>query len=147
MFFTNFLARLGADAEVKTSQNNNQFVSLRVAKNYYDGEKKTAWVNVTLFGERAIKMKEYLKKGSAIMLYGEITPTLGKNKAGESAIFFDMTADRFEFPNVGNSGGTQSDEATSDANFGKFKKNEEAAAAAPAPAGTTAADPADDLPF
>ena len=81
------------------------------------------------------------------MLYGEITPTLGKNKAGESAIFFDMTADRFEFPNVGNSGGTQSDEATSDANFGKFKKNEEAAAAAPAPAGTTAADPADDLPF
>lgn len=146
MFYTNFLARLGADAEVKTSQNGNQFVSMRVAKNYYDGEKKTVWVNVTLFGDRAIKMKEYLKKGSAIMLYGEIRPSLGKTKAGEDAIFFDMAADRFEFPNVGNSGGTQSDSAEQ-TNFGQFKKNEEAAAAAPAPAGTSEASAADDLPF
>lgn len=145
MFYTNFLARLGADAEVKTSQNGNQFVSLRVAKNYYDGEKRTVWLNATIFGDRAIKMKEYLKKGSAIMLYGEITPSLGKTKAGEAAIFFDMTVDRFEFPNVGNSGGTQSD-STEQANFGQFKKNEEAAAVAPAPAGTSESA-ADDLPF
>lgn len=147
MFYTNFIARLGADAEIKTSQSGTQFVSMRVAKNYYDGEKKTAWINVTAFGERVIKMKDYLKKGSAVMFYGEITPTLGKTKAGEAAVFFDMTADRCEFPNIGNSGGTQSDEtATGNNNFGQFKKNEEAAAAAPAPAGTSAAD-ADDLPF
>lgn len=147
MFYTNFIARLGADAEVKTSQSGNQFVSMRVAKNYYDGEKKTVWINVTLFGDRANKMKEYLKKGSLVMLYGEVSPTLGKTKTGEPAIFFDMTADRFEFPNIGNSGGTQSDETTTNNNFGQFKKNEEAAAAAPAPAGTTAASDADDLPF
>ena len=145
MFYTNFIARLGADAEVKTSQSGNQFVSMRVAKNYYDGEKKTVWINVTLFGDRANKMKEYLKKGSLVMLYGEVSPTLGKTKTGEPAIFFDMTADRFEFPNIGNSGGTQSDETTTNNNFGQFKKNEEAAAAAPA--GTTAASDADDLPF
>jgi single-strand DNA-binding protein len=138
MFFTNFIGRLGADAEVKTSQNGNQFVSMRVAKNYYDGERKTVWVNVTLFGERAIKTKDYLKKGSAVMLYGEVTPTLGKTKAGEPAIFFDMTADRFEFPNVGNSGGTQSEETT-------VSKKDEAAAAAPAQA--TSSSSADDLPF
>lgn len=146
MFFTTFIGRLGADAEVKTSQNGNQYVSMRVAKNYYDGERKTVWVNVTLFGDRAIKMKEYLKKGSAVVLYGEITPSLGKTKAGEAAIFFDMTADRFEFPNVGNSGGTQSDSAEQ-ANFGQFKRNEEEVAAAPAPAGTSDASGADDLPF
>jgi single-stranded DNA-binding protein len=91
-------------------------------------------------------MKDYLKKGSAVMLYGEITPTLGKTKAGEAAVFFDMTADRCEFPNIGNSGGTQSDETAATNNFGQFKKKEEAAAAAPAPAGTSAAD-TDDLPF
>jgi len=144
MFYTNFLARLGADAEVKTSQSGNQFLSMRVAKSYYDGERKTVWINVTLFGDRAIKMKEHLKKGSLIMLFGEIKPTLGKLKSGEDTIFFDMTADRFEFPNVGNSGGTQSDESTT-TNFGQLKKNDVAAAEAPAPAGTSAAD--DDLPF
>ena len=144
MFYTNFLARLGADAEVKTSQSGNQFLSMRVAKSYYDGERKTVWINVTLFGDRAIKMKEHLKKGSLIMLFGEIKPTLGKLKSGEDTIFFDMTADRFEFPNVGNSGSTQSDESTS-TNFGQLKKNDVAAAEAPAPAGTSAAD--DDLPF
>jgi single-stranded DNA-binding protein len=144
MFYTNFLARLGADAEVKTSQSGNQFLSMRVAKSYYDGERKTVWINVTLFGDRAIKMKEHLKKGSLIMLFGEIKPTLGKLKSGEDTIFFDMTADRFEFPNVGNSGGTQSDESAT-TNFGQLKKNDVAAAEAPAPAGTSAAD--DDLPF
>lgn len=145
MFYTNFLARLGADAEVKTAQNGNQFVSLRVAKNYYDGEKRTVWINATLFGERAVKMKEHLKKGTAVMLYGDIKPTIGKTKAGEDTIFFDMAADRFDFPNIGNSGGTQSDESTTN-NFGQFKKNEEAAATAPAPAGTSEAGD-DDLPF
>lgn len=144
MFYTNFLARLGADAEVKTSQSGNQFLSMRVAKSYYDGERKTVWINVTLFGDRAIKMKEHLKKGSLIMLFGEIKPTLGKLKSGEDTIFFDMTADRFEFPNVGNSGGTQSEESAT-TNFGQLKKNDVAAAEAPAPAGTSAAD--DDLPF
>jgi single-stranded DNA-binding protein len=144
MFYTNFLARLGADAEVKTSQNGNQFLAMRVAKTYYDGERKTVWINVTLFGDRAIKMKEHLKKGSLIMLFGEIKPTLGKLKSGEDTIFFDMTADRFEFPNVGNSGGNQSDESAT-TNFGQLKKNDVAAAEAPAPAGTSAAD--DDLPF
>jgi len=144
MFYTNFLARLGADAEVKTSQSGNQFLSMRVAKSYYDGERKTVWINVTLFGDRAIKMKEHLKKGSLIMLFGEIKPTLGKLKSGEDTIFFDMTADRFEFPNVGSSGGTQSDESAT-TNFGQLKKNDVAAAEAPAPAGTSAAD--DDLPF
>ena len=145
MFYTNFLARLGADAEVKTSQGGNQFVSMRVAKNYYDGEKKTVWVNVTLFGDKAIKTKEYLKKGSAVMLYGEIKPSLGKTKSGEEAMFFDMTADRFEFPNIGNSGNTTSD-SSEQANFGKFKKSDEAVASAPA-ATSDSSSTVDDLPF
>lgn len=141
MFYTNFIGRLGADSEVKTAQSGNQFLSMRVAKNYYDGEKKTVWVNVTLFGERVAKMKEHLTKGTLVMLYGEIRATLGKTKNGEPAMFFDMTADRFEFPGVGNSGGTASNTAETTEGFGELKK-EEAAAAAPA-----ATDAADDLPF
>ena len=141
-----FDGRLGADAELRTAQNGGQFYSMRVATDdFKNGENSTVWVNVRIGVERAGKMK--FTKGSHILVTGTLRASTYQTKAGETAISLDVMADSISYVRSGNSGGTQSDEATTDNNFGQFKKNEEAVAAAPAHAGTSSATDADDLPF
>lgn len=147
MIKTFFDGRLGADAELRTAQNGGQFYSMRVATDdFKNGENSTVWVTVRIGTERAGKMK--FTKGSHVLVTGTLRASTYQTKAGETAISLDVMADSISYVRSGNSGGTQSDEAvSSDTNFGQFKKNEEAVASAPAPAGTTSASDADDLPF
>lgn len=144
MVNVNFNGRLGADAELRTSKGGKQYVAMRVATDEFrNGEKGTAWINVTYHGDRAIKMHEYLKKGSAVSVMGSETVGTYQNKNGETQVSRDVLADRVDFVNLGKSGDTQSNDATTDT--GTFKpKAQETEMAAAAAAST---DTADDLPF
>lgn len=136
------IGRLGADSEVKTSKNGNQFLSMRVASNeYLNGENTTTWVNVIWSGERAVKMAQHMKKGSMISINGPLRTSTYTTKAGETAVSIDVFADRVDFVNSGNSGQTQSSEATVDT--GTLRKKEETIAEAPTPVAAAI----DDLPF
>jgi single-strand DNA-binding protein len=142
MINVNFNGRLGADAELKTSKNGKQFISMRVATDEFrNGEKGTAWMNVTYHGDRAIKMQEYLKKGNAVTVMGVETVSTYQNRNGETMVSRDVIADRVEFVNLGKSGETQSNDAVTDT--GKFEPKTTAAEMATA----TAATDTDDLPF
>ena len=138
-----FDGRLGADAELKTSQNGgSQFYSMSVATDdFRNGNNETVWVRVSVNTDRVGKMK--FTKGSHVLVSGTLRASTYQTKAGEAAVSLDVLADSINYVKSGGSGATQSDEATT-ANFGKLKK-EEKAAAAPAPA-TTGTD-VDDLPF
>jgi len=141
MINVNFNGRLGADAEVRTSKGGKQYVSMRVATDEFkNGEKSTAWLNVTYHNERAIKMQPFLKKGSAISVIGSETVGTYQDKNGETQVSRDVLADRVDFLGLGGSGSTQSNETVTDT--GKFKKTEEAEMAT-----ATASTSDDDLPF
>jgi single-stranded DNA-binding protein len=146
MLKTFFEGRLGADAELKTPQNGGaQFYSMRIATNdYKNGTDDTVWVNVRVNADRAGRMK--FTKGSHVLVTGTLRVSTYQNKAGETIPSIDVMADSISYVKSSSSGGTQSD-STEQANFGQFKKNEEAAAAEPVPAGTSAASNVDDLPF
>lgn len=143
MINVNFNGRLGADAEIKTSaKSGKQYVAMRVATDEFrNGEKGTAWMNVTYHGDRAIKMQEYLKKGNAVTVMGVETVSTYQNRNGETMVSRDVIADRVEFVNLGKSGETQSNDAVTDT--GKFEPKATAAEMATA----TAATDTDDLPF
>jgi single-strand DNA-binding protein len=137
----NFVGRLGADAELKTStKSGKQFVKMRVATDEFkNGEKTTAWLNVMYPNERGLKMAEYLKKGSAVSVFGVETVGLYESKAnGEMQVSRDVIADRVEFVSLGKSGDTQSTDTVTDT--GTFQPTETVTVAAPS---TTD----DDLPF
>lgn len=61
------LFTLGRDAELRTTGQGEQVASLALAYQYgrkgQDGKKPTQWVDGALWGERAGKLAEYLKKG------------------------------------------------------------------------------------
>ena len=137
-----FDGRLGADAELKTSQNGGtQFYTMRVATDdFRNGNNETVWVNVLVNADRVGKMK--FTKGSHVLVSGTLRASTYQAKTGEAAVSLDVMADSINYVKSGGTGATQSDDAT--ANFGKLKK-EEKAAAAPAPAATSS--DVDDLPF
>jgi len=60
-------ARLGADAELRFTPAGDPVASMRLAYNYgkrsAEGKRPTQWIEASLWGERAQKLIEYLKKG------------------------------------------------------------------------------------
>lgn len=62
------LFTLGRDAELRTTANGDQVASLALAYNYgrkgADGKTPSQWVDAAFWGERAVKLVEYLTKGS-----------------------------------------------------------------------------------
>jgi single stranded DNA-binding protein len=140
-----FNGRLGADAEVRTAKSGKQYVAMRVATDEFkNGEKGTAWINVTYHGDRAIKMQEYLKKGSAVSVMGSETVSTYQSKNGETMVSRDVLADRIEFLNLGKSGESQSNDSAA-TDTGTFKPTANGEEVAAASAAATTSD--DDLPF
>ena len=61
------LARLGRDAELRTTQSGDAVASLSLAMDYRAGrEKETQWVDGALYGKQADALAQYLVKGKLI---------------------------------------------------------------------------------
>lgn len=113
MIYCNVEGRLGADSEIKTAKSGNQYVSMRVASNdYVNGETVTTWIGVAWYGERALRMQQYMKKGSHISVWGTMRTSLYDNRNGEKAIATDIMADRVDFIGSKTSASTTSNETT-----------------------------------
>ena len=68
----NFNARLGRDAEIKQTQNGNQYVLFPCAIDIFvNGKNETMWMNVTDFSDRTLKIVPYLTKGKLVNICGE----------------------------------------------------------------------------
>ena len=64
------LARLGRDAEIRTTSNGEQVATLALAFSYgrkgSDGKRPTHWVDGALWGKRAEALAPYLLKGGLV---------------------------------------------------------------------------------
>jgi single-strand DNA-binding protein len=142
MVNVNVIGRLGADAELIDGKN-GKFISFRLATDdRKNNEKVTSWFRVTLNGDRATKLVEYLTKGKLVNVIGTETVGTYQAKDGTTQISRDISASNIEFVSVG-SGSTASDTATSETHSvttGDFKKDAIVTTAVKEDAG-------DDLPF
>jgi single stranded DNA-binding protein len=151
MIYLSINGRLGSDAEIKTSKNDNQFVSMRVASNdFANGEKTTTWISVVWSGERALKMAQYMKKGSSVLIHGTGRFSTYQDKNGSAQVAIDVMADRVDFDsNTSNSGDSQTNETVTDTGTLKPKSAKKSSEPQPAMATVAAqtANDTDDLPF
>lgn len=84
------IGNLGADPEIRSTQDGRQVANLRVAtteswKDKNSGEKKerTEWHRVTIWQDGLAKIAEkYLKKGSKVYLEGELQTRKWEDKDG-----------------------------------------------------------------
>lgn len=89
--------RLTKDAELRYSQSGKAISSFSVACNSGYGDKKTVqYFNCALFGDRAEKTSQYLKKGSPLTVFGEFNCREYDKKDGSKGYSLDVNVSNFE---------------------------------------------------
>ena len=69
-----FSGNCGRDFEVRHTPNGKAIGSVRVAtKQGYGQHERTTWVEVKVFGERAVKLAGIITKGMKLTVHGEFT--------------------------------------------------------------------------
>lgn len=97
---------LGADPEVRFTSSGQKVTSLRVAakarRTSKDKTDDTIWWRVTVWGEQFDKMIPHFKKGSPIVVFGELSkPEIFTNRDGQPQVSMNITALNLQFSPFG----------------------------------------------
>lgn len=116
MNYLHLAGHLGADPEVRFTSSGLKVTTLRVAARSRKkaGEDRTIWWRVTVWGEQFDKMIAHFKKGSSIMVMGELEePQIYNDREGKPAVSMSMTASQLMFSPFGKSERREEPKATS----------------------------------
>ncbi len=104
MIIVQLAGRLGRDAETRFTPSGQKVTNLTLATNVRKGGKdETVWWRVTIWGDRYDKMLPYFKKGSALIVVGEMSkPEIWTDKEGRPQVSLEITADIVRFSPFGN---------------------------------------------
>lgn len=111
------IGNLGNDAELKYSQSGSPVLRFNVATNgrvrNAEGtwEDRTEWVRVTMFGQRAETLAQYLKRGMRVYVAGRLKARPWTTKDGDIRAGLELIADLCEFMSARNEDGGQQQQA------------------------------------
>lgn len=139
---------LGRDAEIRHTASGDAVASLSFAYNWgkkgQDGKKPTQWVECALWGERAIKMQQWLLKGTTWDMTLEDV-RLEEFKKRDGSPGFKMAA---RVANIDFIPGCQYGDAPTQRNAAPAESTQHPARQAPAPRPASGFDDMDDdIPF
>lgn len=94
---------LGADPEVRFTSSGQKVTTLRVAaRARRSGKDETIWWKVTIWGEQFDKIIPYFKKGSPIIVVGELNkPEIFTDREGRPQVSMSITAMNIMFSPFG----------------------------------------------
>ena len=103
MNFVFIAGHLGADPETRFTQSGKKVTTLRVATNgRKGGQDVTVWWRATIWGEQFDKMLPFFKKGSAVMVQGELQkPEIFNDREGKPQISLEITVTSLHFAPFG----------------------------------------------
>ncbi len=103
MNYLTIAGHLGADPEVRFTSSGKKVTTLRVATHSRRGSNDdTIWWRVSVGGEQYDKMITYLKKGSPIVVCGEMQkPEIFTDRDGKPQISMNLTASHLQFSPFG----------------------------------------------
>ncbi|MCH9609863.1 MAG: Single-stranded DNA-binding protein [Chlamydiales bacterium] len=138
---------LGADAEERFTSTGKRVVSLRVAaRTRHNGKDDTIWWRVNIWGDRYDRMLPFLKKGSAVIVVGEMSkPEIYTAKDGTPQLSLSMTAEIIKFSPFGR---PDRDQKSEQPQMAKTSAEEQFASYGGGSSGTSeSVTTGDDLPF
>ena len=103
MLTASVIGNLGNDPEMRYTQSGTATLRFNVATNgrakNSDGqwEDRTEWVRVTVFGQRAESLNEYLRKGTRVFVYGRLDARPWTTKDGDLRAGLEVIASDVEF--------------------------------------------------
>lgn len=103
MLKASLLGNIGAEPELRYSANGDPFLRFNVAANVRtrtpDGawQDRTEWVRVTITGQRAESLSQYLRKGSRVYVDGRLEARPWTTREGELRAGLEVMANEVEF--------------------------------------------------
>jgi single-strand DNA-binding protein len=103
MLKATIIGNLGNDPEMRYSANGAPFLRFNVASNFRtrtpEGEwqDKTEWVRVTVTGNRAETLSQYLKKGSRVYVDGRLEARPWTDQQGQVRAGLEVMANEVQF--------------------------------------------------
>lgn len=97
MLKASLLGHIGRDAETRHTPDGSSFTSFTVACN---GPKKDApptWVDCTLSGQRGERLAPHLKKGTKVLIHGNLSLRTWQGRDGTAKTGLACLADYLEF--------------------------------------------------
>lgn len=103
MIFIQIAGHLGQDPETRYTPNGQKVTTMRVATTIKRGGKeKTVWWKITMWGDRFDRKLTYLKKGSAVIVWGEMgMPDIYQDREGNPQTSFEIIAEHVGFSPFG----------------------------------------------
>ena len=113
------MGRLTADPELKTSANNVSIVQFTVAVNRRyvskdSNERQVDFIDCTAFNRNAEFLNKYFRKGSSIIVFGNIQVDVWKDKEGHSRRSTRIIVDELQFGESKNRDSSSSAPATAE---------------------------------
>src|SRR3954454_1551362 len=103
MLKASIIGNLGNDPEMRYSSTGSPFLRFNVASNFRtrtaegNWEDKTEWVRVTVTGQRAESLSQYLKKGSRVYVDGRLEARPWTNQSGQLNAGLELMANEVQF--------------------------------------------------
>lgn len=103
MLKASIIGNLGSDPEMRYSASGSPFLRFNVASNFRartpEGEwqDRTEWVRVTVFGQRAETLSQYLKKGGRVYVEGRLEARPWTDQQGQVRAGLEVVANDVEF--------------------------------------------------
>ncbi len=93
------IGNLGKDPETRYTPTGKKVTTLTIASNTKkQGKEETTWWRVTIWGDTFDNLLPHLKKGSLILVMGEMKrPEIFTNKEGQPQVSLELTADIIRF--------------------------------------------------
>lgn len=103
MIIVQIAGHLGRDPETRFTASGQKVTNLTVATNVRKaGKDETVWWRVTIWGERFDKMLPHFKKGSAVIVVGEMNkPEIWTDKEGRPQVNLELNAEIIRFSPFG----------------------------------------------
>ena len=154
------LGNLGSDPELRSSPDGQAFLRMNVASNYRarnqagEWEDRTEWVRVTVFGRRAERLSQDLRKGSRVYVDGRLEARPWTDRQHQARAGLEVIADDVQFMSPRGDDERMAGEDVSRGGGGELEGGGAGGAANPAQGGagrapTSPSDEGDveDLPF
>ena len=109
MNFAQIAGHIGKDPETRFTTDGKKVTSFSVATNKKKkGVDVTTWYRVTVWGDQFEKMMPYLKKGSGVMVVGDLEVRPYTDKEGHAQFSLEITAWNIGFSPFGKPGSANS---------------------------------------
>ena len=156
------IGNLGADPEIRRTQDGRPIANLRIAtsdswrdKSTGERKEKTEWHRVVIFNENLCKIAEqYLKKGSKVYIEGALQTRKWQDQSGQDRYSTEVVLQGFRgeltlLDRSGTAGGGSGGDFGADtgSDFGSTGPTRKVAAAAGAGGGAGRGDMDDEIPF